>query len=370
MYSPETVRQHTLGAAFIALFRRDLTLAFRHRAEMANPLLFFVLVTSLFPLGIGADPKLLQAVGPGVIWVAALLAALLSLEGIFRSDFEDGTLEQFLLSSHPVSVLVLAKVLAHWLITGLPLLVISPLLGVLLGLPVDAIVILLITLALGTPVLSLIGAVGVAITVAVGQLDKMLGYEVAEVELDFIPDILVIISDLGKTGVEGLFTPVLAMRRGWCEPSCIRCGQVCPTQALRVVTPEAKQAIGGPAEVTIGTAFFDRGRCLPWAMETPCVVCEEVCPVSPKAIGTYDEIADRLRRESDRVAKLANFQAEQRSGAQEIDDLSAQLEQAGTRREGLQGDLTVEHQIVSAVDYTHPAAAEQLEQLRSLGYVQ
>ena len=155
----------SLLRAFTLLLKRDLTLATRHRAEMINPLLFFVLVTSLFPLGIGADPKLLQAVSPGVIWVAALLAALLSLEGIFRSDFEDGTLEQFLLSSHPVSVLVLAKVLAHWLITGLPLLVISPLLGVLLGLPVDAIVILLITLALGTPVLSLIGAVGVALTV-------------------------------------------------------------------------------------------------------------------------------------------------------------------------------------------------------------
>ena len=155
----------SLLRAFTLLLKRDLTLAMRHRAEMINPLLFFVLVTSLFPLGIGADPKLLQAVGPGVIWVAALLAALLSLEGIFRSDFEDGTLEQFLLSSHPVSVLVLAKVLAHWLITGLPLLVISPLLGVLLGLPGDAIIILLVTLTLGTPVLSLIGAVGVALTV-------------------------------------------------------------------------------------------------------------------------------------------------------------------------------------------------------------
>ncbi len=155
----------SLLRAFSLLLKRDLTLAIRHRAEMINPLLFFVLVTSLFPLGIGADPKLLQAVGPGVIWVAALLAALLSLEGIFRSDFEDGTLEQFLLSSHPVSVLVLAKVLAHWLITGLPLLVISPLLGVLLGLPGDAIMILLVTLMLGTPVLSLIGAVGVALTV-------------------------------------------------------------------------------------------------------------------------------------------------------------------------------------------------------------
>jgi heme exporter protein B len=155
----------SLTRAFALLLKRDLLLAVRHRAEMVNPLLFFVLITSLFPLGIGADPKLLQAVGPGVIWVAALLAALLSLEGIFRSDFEDGTLEQFLLSSHPVSVLVLAKVLAHWLITGLPLLVISPLLGVLLGLPGDAIIILLVTLALGTPVLSLIGAVGVALTV-------------------------------------------------------------------------------------------------------------------------------------------------------------------------------------------------------------
>ena len=155
----------SLLRAFTLLLKRDLTLAMRYRAEMINPLLFFVLVTSLFPLGIGADPKLLQAVGPGVIWVAALLAALLSLEGIFRSDFEDGTLEQFLLSSHQVSVLMLAKVLAHWLITGLPLLVVSPLLGVLLGLPGDAIMILLVTLALGTPVLSLIGAVGVALTV-------------------------------------------------------------------------------------------------------------------------------------------------------------------------------------------------------------
>lgn len=155
----------SLTRAFALLLKRDLLLAMRHRAEMINPLLFFVLVTSLFPLGIGADPILLRAVGPGVIWVAALLAALLSLEGIFRSDFEDGTLEQFLLSSHPVSVLVLAKVLAHWLITGLPLLLISPLLGVLLGLPGDAIMILLVTLALGTPVLSLIGAVGVALTV-------------------------------------------------------------------------------------------------------------------------------------------------------------------------------------------------------------
>jgi heme exporter protein B len=155
----------SLTRAFALLLKRDLTLAMRHRAEMINPLLFFILVTSLFPLGVGANPNLLQAIGPGVIWVAALLAALLSLDGIFRSDFEDGTLEQFLLSSHPVSMLVLAKVFAHWLITGLPLLLVSPLLGVLLGLTGDGIRILMCTLLLGTPVLSLLGAVGVALTV-------------------------------------------------------------------------------------------------------------------------------------------------------------------------------------------------------------
>ncbi|MFV2073697.1 MAG: 4Fe-4S binding protein [Thermoanaerobaculales bacterium] len=94
----------------------------------------------------------------------------------------------------------------------------------------------------------------------------------------------VIVSDLGTTGLNGLFTPVLDMRRGWCEPSCIRCGEVCPTSALRLLEPDAKQAIGGPAEVTVGTAFMDRGRCLPWAMNIPCIVCEEMCPTSPKAI--------------------------------------------------------------------------------------
>ena len=159
------MKSDSLPRAFTLLLRRDLTLAYRHRAEMVNPLLFFILVTSLFPLGIGANPDLLRTAGPGIIWVAALLAALLSLDGIFRSDFDDGTLEQFLLSSHPVSVLVLAKILAHWLITGLPLLVVAPLLGVLLDLPARGIQTLLLTLALGTPVLSLIGAVGVALTV-------------------------------------------------------------------------------------------------------------------------------------------------------------------------------------------------------------
>ena len=151
--------------AFMLLLRRDLTLAFRQRAEMINPLLFFILVTAMFPLGIGADPELLRSIGPGIIWVAALLAAMLSLDSVFRSDFQDGSLEHFLLSAHPLSILVLAKTIAHWLITGLPLLIVSPLLGVLLDLSADAVWTLILTLALGTPVLSMVGAIGVALTV-------------------------------------------------------------------------------------------------------------------------------------------------------------------------------------------------------------
>lgn len=102
-------------------------------------------------------------------------------------------------------------------------------------------------------------------------------------------------SDLGRTGLEGLLTPVMEMRRGWCEPSCVRCMEVCPTGALGLVDPKAKQAIGKPAVVRIGTAFLDRGRCLPWAMETPCIVCEEMCPTSQKAI--WLETVEQVRRD-------------------------------------------------------------------------
>lgn len=155
----------SLAQACAALLRRDLLLALRHRGELANPLLFFVIVVSLFPLGLGPESGMLRAIAPGILWVSALLAALLSLESVFRSDFEDGSLEQLLLSPHPASALVLTKVVAHWLVTGLPLILLAPLLGVLLHLPAAATGALLATLALGTPVLSLVGAIGVALTV-------------------------------------------------------------------------------------------------------------------------------------------------------------------------------------------------------------
>jgi heme exporter protein B len=155
----------SLSRAFTAIVKRDLVLAMRRRSEAANPVLFFILVITLFPLGIGAQPHLLQAIAPGVIWVSALLATMLSLDSLFRSDFDDGSLEQILLSPHPTSVLVLGKVAAHWLTTGLPLLIVAPLLAVFLGMPDRSLSILMLTLFLGTPVLSLIGAVGVALTV-------------------------------------------------------------------------------------------------------------------------------------------------------------------------------------------------------------
>ena len=120
----------SLTGAFVALVRRDLLLAFRRRTELLFPVIFLLVVISLFPLGIGPGPQLLARIAPGVIWIAALLATVISLDGLFRSDFEDGTLEQLFLSAHPLSVLVLAKVSAHWLVTGLPLIVISPVLAV------------------------------------------------------------------------------------------------------------------------------------------------------------------------------------------------------------------------------------------------
>jgi len=151
--------------AFKTMVHRDFTLAMRNRSEWTNPLFFFFLACSLFPLGIGPEPNTLERIAPGIIWVTALLAAMLSLESIFRSDFEDGSLEQLVLSPYPFTVLVYAKILVHWLVTGIPLMLLSPLLGLILHMPADGIGLLMLSLLIGTPVLSLIGSIGVALTV-------------------------------------------------------------------------------------------------------------------------------------------------------------------------------------------------------------
>jgi len=143
---------------------RDLLLALRNRSDVGTALLFFVIVTSLFPLGIGAEPNLLRAIAPGVIWVAALLSSLLSLGRLFAADHADGTLEQILLGAAPLGAVVAAKAFAHWLVSGLPLVLIAPLIALQYDLPVPLYGVLALSLLLGTPVLSLIGAIGAALT--------------------------------------------------------------------------------------------------------------------------------------------------------------------------------------------------------------
>lgn len=155
--------------AWLQILKRDLLIAFRRRSEIIHPLIFFVMVISLFPLAIGDDKVLLQKIAPAIIWVTALLATMLSLDNLFRSDFDDGSLEQMTLLKIPLSLLVTAKITAHWITTGLPLILITPLLAVLLYVPAEMISMLLLTLLLGTPTLSLIGAVGIALTVGLRQ---------------------------------------------------------------------------------------------------------------------------------------------------------------------------------------------------------
>ena len=146
---------------------RDLLLALRRRSDVVTALLFFVIVASVFPLGVGYEPNLLRAIAPGVIWVAALLSSMLSLARLFEADHADGTLEQLLLGAAPLGVLVAAKALAHWLVSGLPIVVLSPLLALQYDLAPSLYGVLALSLLLGTPVLSLIGAIGAALTLGV-----------------------------------------------------------------------------------------------------------------------------------------------------------------------------------------------------------
>lgn len=147
------------------IFWRELQVVFRRGAEIANPLWFFLIVITLFPLGIGPEPQLLARIAPGIIWVAALLASLMAMDRLFRDDFQDGSLEQLMLLPVPLPLVVLAKVTAHWVVTGLPLLLLSPLAALLLGLDFYGWQVMAATLLLGTPTLSFLGAPGVGLTV-------------------------------------------------------------------------------------------------------------------------------------------------------------------------------------------------------------
>lgn len=159
----------SIFAAFVATLKRDLLIALKRRNDLLNPIMFFLIVVTLFPLGISPAPEQLSRVAAGVVWVSALLASMLSLDNLFRADYEDGSLEQLLLSPQPLYFLVLAKNIAHWLVSGLPVVILSPVMAYMLYLPGEAYGTLVLSLLIGTPVLSLFGSIGVALTVGLGS---------------------------------------------------------------------------------------------------------------------------------------------------------------------------------------------------------
>jgi len=189
-----------LSTAFMALLRRDFLLAYRRRAELLQPLVFLLVVVTLFPLGVGPSPQLLANIAPGVIWIAALLASVLSLDSLFRSDYEDGTLEQMVLSGQPLALIALARIVAHWLVAGLPIVILSPVLALWMNLPEEGVPVLLKSLVIGTPVLSLIGAIGAALTVSLkrgGQLLSLLVFPL------YVP-LLILATSAVSSAVAGL----------------------------------------------------------------------------------------------------------------------------------------------------------------------
>ena len=160
--------------AFWLIVHREMRLSFRRPEQLLQPLVFFLIVTTLFPLGLSLQLSLLRDIAPGVLWVAALLSSLLSLDSLFKSDADDGTLEQLALSGHGLTVVVVAKTVAHWLVTGLALVLVSPIVGTALGIPVDAFATMLVSLALGTLTLSWLGAIGAGLTIGLRRGNVLL----------------------------------------------------------------------------------------------------------------------------------------------------------------------------------------------------
>jgi heme exporter protein B len=205
-------------AVFAAVLRRDLRVAWRRWADAANPALFFVLVVTLFPLALSPKPEFLRSIAPGVLWVAALLATLLALDRLFRSDLEDGSLEQLVLADCPLALIMLAKVLAHWLVSGIPVLVMAPFLAITYHLPAAAVPVMLLSLLLGMPALCLIGAVGAALTVGLRQGGALLAVMVGPLMLPVLmlgaraTDLAALGED--PTGVLYLLGAVLALAVG------------------------------------------------------------------------------------------------------------------------------------------------------------
>jgi len=199
----------SLPNGFTAYLKRDLLLAYRRRGEAASPLIFFLLVSTLIPLGVSPDPARLAELAPGIIWVMALLATLLSTEGLFAADHQDGSLEQMLITPQLLVMPVLGKVTAHWLVTGLPLTLVSPVIGLVLSLPAVGIAPLVASLAVGTGCLSLVGAVGAALTVSLRRGGLLLSLLVIPL---YMP-VIIFGSAVVQAGIDGFnwLTPMAAL---------------------------------------------------------------------------------------------------------------------------------------------------------------
>lgn len=197
-----------MSALYTGIFKRDMAIAFRQRAELAQPLMFLLMVVTLFPLGVGPGPETLQRIGPGVIWIAAILSSLMGMERLFRDDFNDGSLEQMMLSGAPITLVVSVKVLCHWLVSFVPLLLLSPLLAMFLNLTMTMYAALVLTLILGTPLLSLVGAIAVGLTVGLQRGGLLLALLLIPV---FIPLLIFATSAVDSAALQLPYTAQLAI---------------------------------------------------------------------------------------------------------------------------------------------------------------
>lgn len=197
-----------MTSALWAVFKRDVAIAYRQKAELAQPLFFFVLVVSLFPLAVGPNLDTLQRIGPGVIWVAAILALLMGMDRVFRDDYNDGSLEQYMLAPIPLSFVIVAKIFAHWLMQIGPLLLISPLLALFLNLSFDMYVAMVATLIIGTPLVSFVGAIGVSLTLGLQRSGVLLMLILLPI---FIPLLIFATSAIDSASMQLSYLPQLAI---------------------------------------------------------------------------------------------------------------------------------------------------------------
>jgi heme exporter protein B len=195
-------------ALYKGIFKRDMSIAFQQKAELMQPLMFLLMVVTLFPLGVSPSPDTLQRIGPGVIWIAAILSSLMAMERMFRDDFQDGAMEQYVLSGLSLPAVSIVKVAGHWLVSFVPLLLLSPLLAVFLHLTIDMYVALMLTLILGTPLLSLVGAIAVGLTVGLQKGGLLLALLLIPV---FIPLLIFATSAVDSAAVQLPYYPQLAI---------------------------------------------------------------------------------------------------------------------------------------------------------------